>query len=270
MDRSEPAISRTLAKLAIPSGADILFSPFQALPTTDVRQIFGESEPEDAVRVPSRNTHSISPIDVARSELSTNRLASHLQRRSDMALPSTTLSEELRRHFAEGGSSSERAAQTFVNSHRHDSMENFYPLVRDLFLLLGLRCELPRTGVNYQRFDACLWFGDVVLPIEIKSPAEEIALSTKALRQAVENKIVLLSRGSLPTTIDTSSLVVGFQLPNDRSDLSLLVEDVFVTYCIRIGIIGLHTLAVAGMRRLCEGREVAVSAIAQLKGMLHV
>jgi hypothetical protein len=37
------------------------------------------------------------------------------------------------------------------------------------------------------------------IPIEIKSPGEEMELSVKALRQAVENKVILLSRNQFPT-----------------------------------------------------------------------
>ena len=45
--------------------------------------------------------------------------------------------------------------------------------------------------------DAYVKVNSVDIPIEIKSPTEEEFLSTKAVRQALENKIILLSRGVL-------------------------------------------------------------------------
>ena len=80
------------------------------------------------------------------------------------------------------------------------SQAQFYPLVTHLLQLLGFRSELSRPGVNYQRWDACVWLHSQAVPIEIKSPSEEEFLSTKAIRQALENKVVLLSRGGYRTS----------------------------------------------------------------------
>src|SRR5260370_39684348 len=100
----------------------------------------------------------------------------------------------------------------------------YYPPVSELFLVLGLQSDYCRAGVNYQRWDACVWLGTVAVPIEIKSPTEEAFLSTKAIRQALENKIVLLARGGLKTSREITSLIVGYQVPNERGDMSSLID----------------------------------------------
>ena len=269
LDRSREVLSRTMAKLAIRPGSDILFSPFQALPIADVQQIFGESE--QRVLAGARVAGDAPTYLASVSRLASLSGRSAGGRSEDFSLASDELIDELRQHFEASEQSSEHAARRFVDMHSEDSKDVFYPLIADLFRLLGLRCDVSRSGVHSQRWDACLWTKeDLALPIEIKSPAEETALSTKALRQAVENKIILLARGNPPTDRDSASLVVGYQLPSDRSDLSRLVEDVFGTYGVRIGIIAMDTLVVAGIRRLCEGVEIDVSVIGRLKGLLHV
>ena len=95
---------------------------------------------------------------------------------------------------------------------------------------------------NYQRWDGWVDLGGIVAPIEIKSPSEEMALSTKAIRQALENKVVLLARGGLNTSEDTTTLIVGFQIPTERGEMSTLIDDVFHAYQINIGVIDLKML----------------------------
>lgn len=52
--------------------------------------------------------------------------------------------------------------------------------------------------------------------VEIKSPTEEMHISVKAIRQALENKIILLSRKTYITTNKCSTYAVGYFPPNDR------------------------------------------------------
>ena len=101
------------------------------------------------------------------------------------------------------------------------------------------------------------WVGTTA-PIEIKSPTEEKTLSTKAVRQALENKVVNLARGGLNTTVDTTTLIVGYQIPNERGDMSLLIDDVFEAFKIRIGVIDLRTLSLLAIRAVTQ--KITVSS----------
>ena len=78
--------------------------------------------------------------------------------------------------------------------------------------------------------------------IEIKSPTEEQHLSLKAIRQALENKVILLSRGTHPTLPETTSLAVGYYLPNHRAEVTNLMSDFKTAFGYNIGIIDLKTL----------------------------
>ncbi len=91
-------------------------------------------------------------------------------------------------HQFEKHGSVRTAAAAFSANHSTDTKLAFYPLITHLFQLLGYRSDFSRAGVNYQRWDACVWVGEDALPVEIKSPTEEQFLSTKAVRQALEEQ----------------------------------------------------------------------------------
>src|SRR5690606_22336524 len=120
--------------------------------------------------------------------------------------------------------------------------DKFYPLVASLFCALGYDCSATRAGVNYARWDAMISDPIDSIPIEIKSPGEEAFISIKAVRQALENKVILLSRGQYPTRWTTTSLVVGFNLPNDRAEVSGLIADIRNTFGVTIGVIDIRAL----------------------------
>jgi hypothetical protein len=155
-------------------------------------------------------------------------------------------------------------------SRASDTQVQFYPLVSRLFCLLGFRSEHSRTGVNYQRWDACVWLNAVAVPVEIKSPTEEAFLSTKAIRQALENKIVLLARGGLTTSRSITSLIVGYQVPNERGDMSSLIDDIYSAFQIRIGVIDLGTLTLLAMRAVMDQLTIHPAQLGTLRGFLRV
>ena len=129
----------------------------------------------------------------------------------------------------------------------------FYPVVEKLFKAIGYNCELSRAGVNYKRWDAIIKSPKHSMPIEIKSPGEEKFLSVKAIRQALENKVILLARAAFTTEFEDTSLVVCYNLPNDRSEVGSLINDVFEVYGIVIGVIDFKTLLqIAGSHLLLK------------------
>ena len=182
---------------------------------------------------------------------------------------SAFLKEELRTLWKRY-QSVEKTAAVFARSRVSDKQAQFYPLVTQLFSLLGFKGEYSRPGVNYQRWDACVWLDGVAIPIEIKSPTEEQFLSTKAIRQALENKVCLLARGGYETSREATSLIVGYQIPNERGDMSMLLDDVFQAFKIRIGVIDLYTLSVLAVRAVTEGLTIQSDQLRTLRGFLHV
>lgn len=117
--------------------------------------------------------------------------------------------------------------------YENSNKDIFYPLIGDIFNYLGYNCKVSRNGTNYERYDAII-ISKKSIPIEIKSPGEEKNISVKAVRQALENKITLLSRKNYSTDWNTSTLVVGYNLPNNRAEVSTLIKDIKSTYNITI------------------------------------
>jgi hypothetical protein len=108
------------------------------------------------------------------------------------------------------------------------------------------------------------------IPIEIKSPGEEEFISVKGVRQALENKIVLLAREAYTTMPETTSLVVGYKLPNNRSEVNTLVSDIKKAYNINIGIIDLESLLYLVGISFFENKEHSQSDLQLLHGFIDV
>lgn len=268
LDTSDPALARAMRALTIRPEQELLYSPFQTLTILDTQTIFESPSSAEVIQIHRQARAVEHDAKRPRSGMQLEFSAGATSAVTVDTAP-TELIDELK--AASSGDLPEReAARRFASWHQSDGQRVFYPLVRDMFRLLGLRCETSRRGVNYERWDACLWVGRLAVPIEIKSPTEEEAVSTKALRQAVENKIVLLARSSRKTSVEAVSLIVGFKSPNERSDVLLLVDEVFETYGIRVGIVDLQTLAVACIRRVREKQRARMDGIVGLKGILHV
>lgn len=91
----------------------------------------------------------------------------------------------------------------------------------------------------------------------------------KAVRQALENKVILLSRRSYNTDWNTVTLAVGYYPPNERAEVSRLIVNIKDTYCIRIGIIDLHSLLRLACETVRNGGDY-VAEIRQMEGLISV
>lgn len=158
------------------------------------------------------------------------------------------------------------AISTIKEEYKNANQEVFYPLVSDLLVNLDLNCKLSRHGINYQRHDAILLLKDDSIPIEIKSPGEEIKIGVKAVRQALENKIIIQSRETYPNKRDTSALIVGYEYPNKRSEVNRLILDIFNTYNIRIGMIDLENLIKLNFNKFINNKKPDPNDLIKLIG----
>lgn len=162
------------------------------------------------------------------------------------------------------------AVDKMMEDARLFNKDSFYPLVSDIFKLLGMNCEISRHGVNYQRWDGIILLEQDSIPIEIKSPSEEIYISIKSVRQALENKVILLSRNSYPNIRNTTSLVVGYLLPNNRSEVTGLINDINKTYNINIGIIDLKSLLFLTILKIKYRKIITSNQIKRINGLINV
>ena len=148
--------------------------------------------------------------------------------------------------------------------------EIYYPLIADLFCIIGFNCRVSRGGQNYERADAIIIDDKYSIPIEIKSPGEETEISVKAVRQALENKIIFLSRQQYKTDETTTSLAVGYNLPNSRSEVFELIDDIYKTFKFNICILGFEDLLVLAISVITTGKEIKIENFRTLRGVYNV
>lgn len=256
---------------AIPPG-DILFSPFQLLARDKVNAAFphlvATKRASDAAAErafdPSafEQTARVAEVARVRFEWTGDVLTADDE--------TEVLAAELRATLAHYGNNIEATVVAFAAKHAGDNQNTFYPLVAALFRLLGFKCQMSRRGHNYDRADAMIVDPDESIPIEIKSPGEETELSVKGIRQALENKVLLLSRGNYATRPETTSLVVGFNPPNERSEVWELVENIYATFQVRVGVLDFRTLVRLVLMALASGRQVVLQDFRAMKGILDV
>lgn len=155
-----------------------------------------------------------------------------------------------------------------VRSYRK---EEFYPWIADVFEVLGINCNTPQHGVNSVRWDAILLNSDNSdsIPIELKSPTEELHLSTKAIRQALENKMVLQSRGAIANRLESSTLAIGFELPNKRSEVNSLILAFHNTFGFNIAVIGAEYLIKLTIECITNGKKLDFEDFANLRGIIN-
>ena len=182
-----------------------------------------------------------------------------------MADPDTKLQLLLAQH------SEKQVVKLIKDEVRWYKKEEFYPWISDVFSVLGITCNIPQHGNNSVRWDAVLIHeeGTDSIPIELKSPTEELNLSTKAIRQALENKMVLQSRAALPNNHKTASLAIGFDLPNKRSEVDALITAFSKVYGFNVGVIGTEYLIKLTIRCIQEDKKLEFSEFAELKGIIH-
>ena len=231
------SLASTSGKLEVSSEKDIVFSPCQELSTT----FFSSHLPDFYVSGQKEATGIDQDPDSQTSDGTAG-----VQVLSFIESTTSTSCDDIENWFQElvtkHDGDIDRVVTDAMEQHASDNQPEFYPLVADLVCYLGFDCELSRAGVNYQRWDAIIIDESESIPIEIKSPGEEEWLSLKAVRQALENKVILLSRRSYSTEPDTTSIAMGYRVPNDRSDLMQLIEDIKSCYGISIGVLDFDSL----------------------------
>ena len=268
LQRDEETRREALRKLRLPENKPILFSPFQTLSIADLSEIF----PQPAAAPAERSMQEvIDGTNVGRGPrdhlfVEPTFVASKTEAEG---VDLTALKAELR-SLRNAHLSADAAAQAFTHSRRENTEKQFYPLVTHLLQLMGFPSYCSRKGVNYQRSDAYVWLHGLAMPIEIKSPAEELSLSTKAIRQAIENKVILLARDELKTERELSTLIVGYQIPNERAEMSMLIDDVYAAFGFRIGVLDLRTLAYMATKAVTELVSIDDKQLSHLKGFLDV
>lgn len=215
---------------------DILFSPFQFYS----KEILNKLLPHYVLSsgTEHHDTKVVSDID-----LYTLRTEAIIESKKRKGSKNEKISRRLENYLQAANGDTETAVSYFMNKVSTMKQSAFYPLIADLLgYVFNRNAFAPSAGNNNMRYDVMIPDDENSIPVEVKSPTEEVMLSAKAIRQALENKILLLARKPYPTTYSCSSIACGFKLPNDRSDVYKLIDEIYETYQINISLLDVETL----------------------------
>jgi hypothetical protein len=248
----------------------VLFSPYQTIRPEVADEALSVTQQRHAEVVGKKATAiPISATEKPEQLTTTILLKQNISGNATVAILGSEIERKIAALIERGENDTDIANKLFLE-YRLATKEIFYPLVSDLFMILGFKCHTSRAGINYERWDAIVIDDDYSIPIEIKSPTEEAFISIKAVRQALENKIILLSRKSYTTDWDTVTLAVGYNPPNDRAEVSRLITDIRNTFDIRIGIIDFRSLLKLASASVRSVESYFVNEIRNMEGIINV
>ncbi|MCD7906819.1 MAG: hypothetical protein LUH04_03835 [Clostridium sp.] len=247
-------------------GKDLLFSPYQTLHHSVVDDALGIDR-----TTAGGGKHSTILPDINRTDAVVNHIS--LTVATDGFRPGTDTEVADFTRKVSGLKTSGMPKQQIVDKLFDESITatqtTFYPFIAMLFRVMGLDCQASRPGDNGARWDAIIVDRAESIPIEIKSPTEEQHLSLKAIRQALENKVILLSRETHPTLPQTTSLAVGYYLPNDRAEVVNLMSAFKIAYGYNIGVMDLKTLLMIAVTIIYDEKTFDITELNRLEGFAN-
>ena len=225
-------------------GKKLMFSPYQTIRHELIDEALANFKAsddrlkKDFVNISKSNDDRENAVS---SEKSFKSILTLTEKRSIKNSDTTSLETEISSLYA-SLNSIDNVIKHLKIKYSKSNKDIFYPLIGEAFTIIGVNCHISRSGDNGSRWDAIIIDQNNSIPIEIKSPGEEINVSIKAVRQALENKIILLSRKTYVTTVKCSSFVVGYEYPNKRAEVESLIKFIRETYGMRIAVFDLETL----------------------------
>lgn len=247
------------------SSKPIVFSPFQYFTRTELEAIL----PEYSIATTRENKKADMLInDIAvdaglRVERTSVNPSMHGNHDSD-------LKNYLLSIFSKHQNDIKKSTQFLLTQIERMKQQDFYPLTAELFsVIFAAKCFAPAAGNNNLRFDVVIEDENYTIPVEVKSPTEEKMLSVKAIRQALENKIILLARKPFPTNKEISSFAFGFHIPNKRSDVYQLIDDIYKTFQLNIAILDAETLISAAFYCLLTNKKFQPNSFKNVRGAIN-
>ena len=252
-------------------GKDILFSPYQTVEYSVANQALNITVERSTDSSDSRITSYVKSILKNAGNVVQNVTVEKNTTIDDsLATKDTELYIEHIKNLYKSTKNIDKLVQIVVEEHRKDKKTEFYPLVETLFRIIGVDCHKSRDGVNGERWDAMIRDSKRSIPIEIKSPTEEEHISIKAIRQALENKIILLSRKTYITTNKCSSYAVGYYPPNDRAEVADLISSIKETYGYSIAVFDIGSLIKVTVNMILFGKGIDINKLYGLEGIINV
>ena len=252
-------------------GKELLFSPYQTIKRAEIEEALGFTTSGTSGSGDRMATFS-SSVDQREALGAIESWSLNIPDSVNMEMLSAPEDMEflsIVNGFVERQLNSKQIVDALFDFYINATQTTFYPLISTLFKIIGFDCSFSRPGDNGARWDAIIDDPERSIPIEIKSPTEEQHLSIKAIRQALENKIILLSRQTHVTQPDVTTLAVGYYMPNERAEVNRLIHDFKETYGYSIGVIDLKSLLSMAISVLIDGRGFDREKLYRLEGLVN-
>ena len=176
--------------------------------------------------------------------------------------------DEIAGHTTWADATWREVATRLANAAAGLRQDAFYPLVAHLFTAAGHPAWSPAHGDTSNRIDLILIDDVDSLPAEVKSRTESTTINVKSVQQALENRVVLDERTFFAANPTSSTLVVGFDYPAERSDVGELIDDIATSFDVKVGLISLADLYRMALRHELAGEKVPRATLAALKGRM--
>lgn len=250
------------------NGKEVLFSPYQTLEMTAVDKALNINlELQGEKRVASSVIKTYAQKFIATQQIAIDK---DIMVNEDLMTKDTAAYILHVQNVYQKLNSVDKTVKFIADEHLRDTKTIFYPLIETVFRIIGVQCVKTRDGVVGERWDAMIKDEKRSIPIEIKSPTEEQYLSIKAIRQALENKIVLLSRKTYVTEDKTTSLAVGYYPPNNRAEVAELINDIKETYGYSIAALDIFSLIRLTVNIIIKGKGLDLEKLYGLEGVVDV
>ena len=266
-------VSETMSKdqklcADILKGRELLFSPYQTIRRPLIEKALGIRFGTTQVSKTDNNNTNIRKHPNISKQVHIFSTTNSSSKRENSDKEETNLRNEILK-LKEAGYTSKAIVQYLMTKYEESTKNDFYPLIATIFRILGFSCSYSRPGDNGARWDAIIDHSESSIPIEIKSPTEERHISIKAVRQALENKIILLSRRTHITQRATTSLAVGYLLPNERAEVEALIEAIYETYGYNIAVLDFSTLLTLAIICTVQNKTLNFNALSSIRGVIN-
>lgn len=253
-------------------GKEILFSPYQTLEFSVVNKAMNITfEAHNSENKTKRlSCYSKTCEKAASGKAESMRIEKTVNLKKELITDDVLAFTEHVRVLYKSEKNWHKITYNIVEEHIADKKTEFYPLVETLFRIIGVDCHKSRDGVNGERWDAMIRDSERSIPIEIKSPSEEKYISIKAIRQALENKIILLSRKTYKTDNVCSTYAVGYYPPNNRAEVLDLISNIKDTYGYSIAVFDIASLINVAVNIILFGKGINIEKLYGLEGIVNI
>ena len=236
----------------------LMFSPYQMIPEASINWMLDKPIREQPELRKSQIAAINSRVSLTNLRIKPEYSKEHL---SPKLLHDSLVADLLERK--DNSDNAEMCISYYLDKYKNAVEETFYPFIHSLLGVLGLEC-LGNVG----RIDRLCKYKEHKIPVEIKSRTETPAYDVKGLRQALENKILTFAP-TLENDIEFSTIVVGYDHPQNDSFVRVFIEKAYEKWGVKIIAINLRSLISMAIRKVWNNEQIDLDKLLISYGIIN-